>query len=362
MGKIWGALALSIGLAVASGAAAEWRATRNAWGHPSLEGAWTNATLTPQARPAEFGDRLVMTATEVARIEAASEAQIAAGNRATDPDAPPATDGTVGGYNRGFLDPGTKVMRVAGEPRTSLITTPDGQVPPPRPGAPVGADQMRALTLATPYRLDEFGSVAGLDSTEGAKERYDDPEALSLGERCLTAFGRNGPPPMFPNGFYNNNYQIAQGPDSILIIVEMVHDQRHIRLGARKHLPDHMRPWFGDSIGWWEGETLVVETTNLPEAQALFGSWKQLKVTERFTRSAPDRLHYAFKVEDPEIWAEPWGGEYEFAALQGRLYEYACHEGNYSLPGILGGTRQSDRQAAADAASQTRPAMGKSGR
>ena len=326
---------------------AGWAAPRNVWGQPDLEGVWTNATITPQARPASFGARLVMTPQEVAEAERAADAQIEKGNRDTDPGAPTVTDGSVGGYSRGFLDPGTRVMRVGGQPRTSLITTPDGHPPAPRPGSAITRDQMRALTLATPYRIDELGSVAGLDASEGAKARYDNPEELSLGERCLTSFGRNGPPPMFPNGFYNNNYQIAQSPDAVLIVVEMVHDQRHVRLNSKTHLPTSVRPWFGDSIGRWEGDTLVVETTNLPKAQALFGAWENLKVTERFTRAPGDRLHYAFTIEDPTVWEKPWGGEYEFAALQGRVYEYACHEGNYSMPGILGGTREADRAAKA---------------
>ena len=141
---------------------------------------------------------------------------------------------------------------------------------------------------------------------------------------------------MFANDFYNNNYQIVQSPNSIMILVEMVHDARIIRLNS-EHRTDGVRPWFGDSIGWWEGNTLVVETTNIPPRQQYYGSWENLKVTERFTRVADERLHYAFTIDDPTMWDKPWGGEYEFSTLEEQIYEYACHEGNYALPGILKG-------------------------
>ena len=171
---------------------------------------------------------------------------------------------------------------------------------------------------------------------------YDNPENRSPGERCIVGFGRNAGPPMFPNGFYNNDYKIVQTPDHVVIEVEMVHDTRIIPLNA-KHRQDGVRPWMGDSIGWWDGDTLVVETTNIPQAEQFFGSWKDLKVTERFTRVGKDRLYYAFTVEDPDTWDKPWGGEYEFAPLQGVIYEYACNEGNYALPGILAGARNAEK-------------------
>jgi hypothetical protein len=174
---------------------------------------------------------------------------------------------------------------------------------------------------------------------------YDNPEGRPLGERCIISFGRNGGPPMFPNGWYNNNYLFVQGPTDVAIVVEMVHDVRRIRLNS-KHRTDQVRPWFGDSIGWWEGDTLVVETDHVPEAQAYFGAWKTLKVTERFTRLSADRMRYQFQVEDPAVWAQPWGGEYEFHALKGQVLEYACHEGNYALPGILSGAREEEKRAA----------------
>lgn len=325
--------------------AQDYKPPRNPLGQPDLEGAWTNATVTPQTRPTKYGTRRAMTPEEVAKIEGAAAAQIERGNQKTDPNAPTVADGTVGGYNRGFLDPGIQVMRVGGEPRTSLITTPDGQVPVPRHGSKVSAAEMRTFS-GSPYFIDEYGSAALFGEDRQTAQRFNNPEELSLADRCLTSFGRNGPPPMMPNGFYNNNYVIQQAPGAVLIVTEMVHDARIIRLDSRAHAPASMRPWFGDSVGWYEGDTLVVETTNFPKTQAWFGSWEALKVTERFSRSARGRLRYSFTVEDPTVWAQPWSGEYEFAALGGLVYEYACHEGNYAMPGILGGSRAADQAEA----------------
>ena len=173
---------------------------------------------------------------------------------------------------------------------------------------------------------------------------FDNPETRGLGERCIMGFGRNAGPPMLANGFYNNNYQIVQARDHVAIVVEMVHDTRIVPLNA-KHRTDGVRPYMGDSIGWWDGDTLVVETTSFPPSMAYRGAWENLKVTERFTRKGPDRLAYAFTVEDPDVWDTAWGGEYEFSPLDGRVMEYACHEGNYALEGILAGAREQERIA-----------------
>jgi len=313
-------------------AKAAYKAPRTSFGQPDLQGYWSNSTLTPITRRPGLGDRLTYTPEEVKALEAAVVKEVEEGNKPTDPDAPVdapnglesrpefvAAGGDVGGYNRGWLDPGNLVMRVRGQPRTSLITTKTGQPPPRKPGA-----------AADPG----FG-----------RDVYDNPENRSLGERCVIGFGRNAGPPMFPNGFYNNNYQILQTPDAVVIHVEMVHDTRVVRLNA-KHRTDGQRPFFGDSIGRWEGDTLVVETTNIPERQSYMGAWKNLKVTERFTRVGKDRLHYAFQVEDPTVWDAAWGGEYEFSPLNGVIYEYACHEGNYALPGILAGARLQEKERA----------------
>lgn len=318
---------------------APYKAPRTTFDQPDLSGVWSNSTLTPITRPDHLKDRSLHTEEEVRKAEDAVTLEIAEGNAVTDPNAPaeyrnPATaerpeftaaGGAVGGYNRGWLDPGHLIMRVHGEPRTSLLTTPDGQFPQRKAQAPVYID---------PYANGDYlGS-------------FDSYETRDLGERCVIGFGRNGGPPMLPNGFYNNNYLIVQTPDAVVIQVEMNHDARIVRLNG-KHRNDAVRPYFGDSIGWWEGDTLVVETTHIPASQELMGVWENLKVTERFTRVGEQRLHYMFTVEDATMWDQPWGGEYEFSPLKGVIHEYACHEGNHALPGILLGARFEEATATA---------------
>ena len=331
-------------------AQAAYKAPRTAFGQPDLGGYWSSATLTPLVRDPKLGDRLAYTAAETQAIEGEEARQVAVGNQNTDPNAPVnapngleskpafvAAGGDVGGYNRGWLDPGSRVMRVGGEPRTSLLTTKDGRVPKRKTAAAV---------------------VAGYDSAGGEGSRgpvgsFDNPENRPLSERCIL-FGGNVGPPMLPNGFYNNDYNIVQTPDAVAIQVEMVHDTRIVRLNA-KHRADDVRPWFGDSIGWWDGDTLVVETNHIPQKQAFQGAWKDLTITERFTRTAKDRLRYSFKVSAPTSWDEPWGGEYEFSPMHGVIYEYACNEGNYALPGILAGARAAEHERAAAAARSAGP-------
>ena len=327
--------------AAPAAAAAAYKVPRTAGGQPDIGGYWSNATLTPMMREPKYGDRLAYTPGEVKAIEGDEAHQIVVGNKPTDPDAPVnapnglelkpsflAAGGDVGGYNRGWLDPGTRVMRVGGQPRTSLITTRDGRVP------------KRKTVAAVTNGYDSDGG-------EGSKAplgSFDNPENRPLSERCIM-FGGNVGPPMLPNGFYNNDYNIVQTADAVAIQVEMVHDTRVVRLRSQ-HRTDDVRPWFGDSIGWWEGDTLVVETNHVPQKQAFQGAWKDLTITERFTRTAKDRLRYAFKVSAPASWDAPWGGEYEFSPMHGVIYEYACNEGNYALPGILAGARAQDKDPA----------------
>jgi hypothetical protein len=349
------ALTLALGTALCAGsialtahaAPAAWKAPLAADGHPDLSGFWSNATLTPEQRPAKLGDRAVYTPDEVKQLEGQVQKEVEEGNKPTDPNsgaeggkADPKTlrpefaaaGGDVGGYNRGWLDPGSAVMRVRGEPRTSFITTANGQ-PPPRIDAS-GRDQR------------------GFGGGRGGMGSFDNPESRSLGERCILGFGRNAGPPMLPNGFYNNNYQFVQTKDNFVIDVEMVHDTRVVRMN-QPHRTDGVRPWMGDSVGHWDGDTLVVETTNIPEVQAYRGAWKNLKVTERFTRVDKNHVLYQYTLDDPTVWAKPWGGEYEFSPLNGVIYEYACHEGNYALPGMLAGARAQEKEAAAKSGSAT---------
>jgi len=326
-------------------------APRLGFGQPDLQAIWSNATLTPMTRPSKVKDQAVYTEEEVRKMEQAIVDEVVEGNKGTDPNAgaeyKPAANlrpefaaagGAVGGYDRGWLDPGNQVMRVNGQPRTSLMTTPNGMPPARKAGAANAVETQPA-----------FVKLLG-DSPIPKGAPFDNPESRGYGERCVIGFGRNGGPPMFANGFYNNNYQIVQSPSAVMIETEMNHDVRIIRLNA-KHRTDDVRPYFGDSIGWWEGDTLVVETTNIPQGQNFMGSWKNLKVTEKFKRVAVDRLYYSFQVEDPTVWDAAWGGEYEFHPLdQQRLFEYACHEGNYALHGILSGARVEEAAKAAAAA------------
>ena len=213
-----------------------------------------------------------------------------------------------------------------------MVDPADGRIPPLTPEA-------RQARREAAARRAEFGE-------------FDNPENRPLGERCLKSFGSNAGPPMLPNYFYNNNYTIVQTADHIMILTEMVHDVRIIRLGERKPLPGHVRPWMGDSWGWWEGDTLVVETTNLPPKQLnghLYvypGGSEDLKVTERFTRVDEHTINYEFTVEDPTTYTRPWSGEVPFKALDGLVYEYACHEANYALFNVLSGARAQEREAA----------------
>jgi hypothetical protein len=292
-----------------------------------LQGVWTNASLTSLERPANF-KALTIPEAEAKLFEQRRAAMRATQDLPTDPNAPgPPVAADPGGYNAFWTDPGSTLGRLKGEVRTSWIFDPaDGRVP-----------------------YSPAGRKALAETLKMARETFSDPEARPLGERCIIGFGSTAGPPML-NVLYNNNYQIVQTPDHVTIVVEMNHDARIIRLGA-KHLPRHIRPWMGDSIGWWEGDTLVVETTNFNPGENLrpyFGATiyisENAKVTERFTRVSPTQIHYAFQVEDPAILTQVWRAEMPLNASPGVVYEYACHEGNYSLPGILAGARRDERE------------------
>ncbi len=345
-------LAMAVGAQAADGQAGDYHAPRNGYGQPDFGGSWTNTTLTPQMRPALYGTRRAQTPEEVRLLEGAVAAKDAASAAPVNTASAGGASDNVGAYDRAWIDQGAKVMRVNGEPRTSLLTTADGQPPPHRGEAakplPAGAGSVEAGRAAV-KQAGEFDQFAAQGNVAiGRMGSFDNPESRGVGERCIIGFGRNAGPPMFPNGWYNNNYLIVQGKDEVGIVVEMNHDVRHIRLNA-SHRTDDVRPWFGDSIGRYEGDTLVVETDHFPQTQAYAGVWKDLKVTERFTRVGKDRVLYRFTVEAPSTWDKPWGGEYEFAPLKGQLYEYACHEGNHALPGILSGARAEERAAASPA-------------
>lgn len=311
--------AIPLGLEAQSAAKAKGAVPRTANGRPDLQGMWTNATLTPLERPASLEGRLNVSEAEakkyvsdfieannIDRRDGGAEADV---NRA---------------YPDYFLDRGTDLALVDNQRRTSLIVDPsNGRIP------------------FTPQAQARFGDRR---SAGGQPNNYDDPEARPLAERCLLAFGSSSGPPMLPV-LYNNHYQIVQTPEYLMIVVEMVHDVRVIPLDGRPHAPAHIRKWLGDSVGRWEGDTLVVDTTNFNENVSFRGSSPSLHVVERFTRVDADTILYGFTVDDPATFAAKWSGEIPLRATDEQMFEYACHEANHSLEGILRGARFADRTA-----------------
>jgi hypothetical protein len=239
--------------------------------------------------------------------------------------------GAVGGYNNFWLDQGTTFTVVDGQIRTSIVVDPpDGHVPPVN----AAARQRIAAARATPTS----DTRESQDPTAEPPGSFDNPEQRPLGERCLLGFGSTSGPPALPDYFYNDLHQIVQTPDSIMILTEMVHDARIVRMN-QPHLPANIRRWMGDSVGHWEGDTLVVDTTNFNSKTRYRNSTEKLHIVERFTRADDKTLVYRFTVEDPDTWDRPWTGEYTWPATEKPIYEYACHEGNYALTDILRGAR-----------------------
>ena len=327
---------------------------RLADGHPDLQGTYDLATVTPFERLP--GDPPFLTK-EVADAKLKAElARRAEDNKPDKADrpAPPvggvntqpksffeilerAGGGAVGGYNRFWLNQGTVYTVVDGQIRTSLVVDPaDGHVPPYNEAA----RKRLAALRATPTSDQRENN----DPTAEPPGAFDNPEQRPLGERCLLGFGSTSGPPALPDYFYNDLHQIVETPDSILILTEMVHDARIIRMNA-EHLPKNIRRWMGDSVGHWEGDTLVVDTTNFNDKTRFRGATEDLHVVERFRRVDNKTLLYRFTVEDPNTWDKPWTGEYTWPATDKPIYEYACHEGNYALGDILRGARLAERSA-----------------
>ena len=309
-------------------------------GRPDLSGTYDIKTLTPLERPERLGEQLTLSDAEAADIARSAAETQARRNAASNPDraAPPqggdgspGSAGNVGGYNSFWLDRGSGAFRIDGQWRTSIITDPkNGRRPPMTPEA-----RRRAEARARwdqPNTGKAWWIEQGLDPGP-----YDAPELRPLAERCLLGFGSTGGPPMLPVA-YNNLKRVVQTDDYVMILVEMIHDARIIRLNA-EHAPPDVRSWLGDSIGRWEGDTLVVDTTNFSDRPALAGASRHLHVVERFERIDADTLRYSFTVEDPTVWTAPWSGEYVWPVTEDRVYEYACHEANYSFGGILRGAR-----------------------
>lgn len=312
-------------------AAQDWQVPRTASGNPNLEGYWTNETQTPLQRDVSLGNKLALSAEEAQAAEEQRRDYLEIANSDIDPDRSAPTDGFVdASYNQFWLDGFDEMMTVNGEFRTSIIVDPANGRIPFLPGK-----ETPMYYVAPP--------PPGFTILDG-------PEVRPLGDRCLTSFGYHAGPVMLPF-LYNNNYQIVQTDDYIVILVEMVHDTRIIRM-KDSALPENMSQWMGDALGHWEGDTLVVESRNFNSNQHFFNaSMDNLLVTERFTRVAQDRINYKFSVDDLSAFSSQWSGELPFVAKPAgeKIYEYACHEGNYALPSILAGARVQEADAAKNA-------------
>ena len=321
---------------------------RMADGHPDLQGTYDLGTLTPLERRA--GSPLILSDQDAAKLErqvADRSSKLAApvdGDRSAPPkggDGSPGPYGNVGGYNNFWLDPGSRYTVVDGQKRASLlIDPPDGRVPQ----LTQAAQQRRATD---PYATRPTSDQAAREDDPGFEggDAYNDPEGRPLAERCLVGFSSTSGPPILPTYFYNNLHQIVQTPQYVMILTEMVHDARIIRMSG-EHTPPSVRKWLGDSIGHWDGDTLVVETTNFTDKTRFRGSSPDLKITERFTRVDARTLRYRFTIEDPATWTRPWTGEYAWPATPDLMYEYACHEANYALGDILRGARLKEKEEA----------------
>jgi hypothetical protein len=293
-----------------------WVQSRTPDGQPDLQGVWSNSTLTPLERPAEFRDKPVLTDQDAAAYQKRILDQANRDRRDGEGD----TD--VGrGYNELFFDRGGGLVRVDGTIHTSIVIDPsDGRIP--------------ALTAEARARQERDRAYARAHPADQASDR-------SLPERCL--YWSTAGPPMLP-GPYNNLYQIYQTPGYVMIQSEMIHESRIIPLDGRPHLPSSIRQWTGDPRGHWDGQTLVIETTNFNDKTNFHGADENLKVTERLTRVAADRIVYRFTIEDPTAFTKPWTGELTLAATTDRIFEYACHEDNRALPDILAGARAQEKK------------------
>ena len=285
-------------------------AQRTPDGRPDLQGVWTNGTLTPLSRPAELANRFSLTETEAREFERT-------GFERAMKTVPEVDRITAGDLSEVYLD--TATLKVVPDRRTSLIVDPpSGMLPAQLPAARERAARRRLS--------------------------YDDPESRTLDERCLASFvfgGSSAAPPLVPNPIIQDLYRIVQTPQHVTIMSELVHDTRIIRIGGT-HLPPTVQQWMGDSIGWWEGDTLVVDTTNFTDKTHYRGSSPRLHVVERFTRT-DGTIRYRATVDDPDTWASPWTVEMPFRTTREQIFEYACHEGNYAMENSLRGMRAKER-------------------
>jgi hypothetical protein len=320
--RIWFSLLTAVLLLLpailgAQGLSRSYAPPKTAWGDPDLQGIFTNATVTPFERPAEFAGNAFLSEKETAELEArAAKSRI---------DQPP-KEGDPGTYNQFWFDRGTKAVPTH---RSSLvIDPPDGKIPP----------------------LTETAQKLVAERAETRRRRFfDAPEYRPLSERCL--WWASTGPPIFPTA-YNNHSRITQVPGYVVILSEMIHDARIIPLDGRSRLPQNIRQYLGDSHGYWEGNTLVVETTNFNDQtklefgrlpfSSIRGIGEKARVVERFTRTAADTVMYEFTIDDPVTYTKPWTVQTPWVKTDGSIFEYACHEGNYALRNVLSGARAAE--------------------
>jgi hypothetical protein len=294
-------------------------------GQPDLEGVWTNNSVTPLERPKGLGAKEFYTEEEIANLQKVEHERLVKNEQ----DGLPAANhsGVEGAeaedvhYDFAQFGLDRSQAKMVWNRRTSIIVGPEGVIPPRTPEA-----RQRAAARAAANKGHEF----------------DGPENRPLGARCVAR--ANVGPPLLPTA-YNSNLQIAQGRGYVTIETEMIHDTRVIPLDSHPHLDKSVRQWYGDSRGHWEGNTLVIDTTNFPESNPFPGA-QNLHVTERLTRVANDTILYQFTVEDPGMWTKPWSGELPITKISGQLYEYACNEANYGLENTLRGARVAEAEAA----------------
>ena len=290
-------------------------APRTAWGDPDLQGLWNHGTITPLERPADYGDRELLTDEEVAALNLASDTRATSERRSS----LTREEDVALAYNQFWWDRGISVGR------TSLITDPNSGRLPPRTSA---AEAYLATDEAQRLRSAKRGRVPARG-----------PEDMDLGDRCLVY----RPVPITSSG-YNNHVHLLQSPGYVVIFQEQIHDVRIIPVTDQPMLPDQMRQWLGVSRGRWEGDTLVVETNNFYEQADYLGSHVNRRVTERFTRVAEDVIEYAFTVDDPTVWTASWSGRVPWRPAEGPLFEYACHEGNYGMTNLLTSSRAEEKK------------------
>lgn len=314
----FGTLAVAVAVVSATGVAAGQavQGKRTAWGDPDLQGIWNHGTITPLERPEKYAGREFLTEKEVAEINLDSETR-------ADRREGLSKEADVGlAYNQFWWDRGKSIGR------TSLIVDPpDGRLPPLTPEA---------------MRIDESPEAKRIGAVRRGNIPASGPEEMDLGDRCILY----RPVPVTSSG-YNNNVRIVQTAEYVTILQEQIHDVRIIPLDRRPHLPSHLRQWLGDSRGHWEGDTLIVETTNFSEKTNFEGSSENRHVVERFTRSDADTIEYKFTVTDPTRWTRSWTAMVPWTLTEGPMFEYACHEGNHGMIGILQGSRAQDKAAAA---------------